>query len=53
MQTWLESHNRLVAKLPGSKHIVIPNTDHLSILMADAVIEQILAIIAAVRAMTK
>jgi pimeloyl-ACP methyl ester carboxylesterase len=53
MQRWLDSHNRLVAKIPGSKHIVVPNTDHLSILKADAVNEQILAIIAEVRAKKK
>jgi len=53
MQRWLDSHNRLVAKIPGSKHIVIPNRDHLSVLKADEVSEQILAIVAAASAKRK
>jgi pimeloyl-ACP methyl ester carboxylesterase len=53
MQRWRDSHNRLVANIPGSRHIVIPNTDHLSILKADEVNEQILAIIAAASAKKK
>jgi pimeloyl-ACP methyl ester carboxylesterase len=32
MQSWLASHQQLVAKIPGSQHVVIPNADHLSVL---------------------
>lgn len=41
MQRWLDSHDKLVAKIPGAKHIVIQNADHLSILNEGAVVEQI------------
>ena len=41
MQRWLESHNRLVAKIPGAEHIVIPRADHLSFLQESAAVEQI------------
>jgi pimeloyl-ACP methyl ester carboxylesterase len=50
MQRWLEAHNKLVARIPGTKHIVIPNADHLSILKESAVVEQILRMVDAARA---
>ena len=50
MQKWLESHNKLVAKIPGSKHIVFANADHLNILKEGAVVEQITKVVADVRA---
>jgi pimeloyl-ACP methyl ester carboxylesterase len=50
MQRWLESHDKLVAKIHGAKHIVIPNADHLSILKEAAVVEQITKMVDAVRA---
>ena len=53
MQTWLKSHNQLVARIPGAQHIVIPNTDHLSILKEGAVVEQITKMVEAVRAKRK
>jgi pimeloyl-ACP methyl ester carboxylesterase len=53
MQRWLESHNKLVARIPGAKHIIIPNADHLSILMESAVVEQITKMLDAVRAEKK
>jgi pimeloyl-ACP methyl ester carboxylesterase len=53
MQRWLESHNRLVARIPGAKHIVFPNADHLSILKEGAVVEQITKMIDAVGAKRK
>jgi pimeloyl-ACP methyl ester carboxylesterase len=49
MQRWLESHNKLVAKIPGAQHIVIPSADHLSILNESAVVEQIETMLDAVR----
>jgi pimeloyl-ACP methyl ester carboxylesterase len=53
MQQWLESHNQLVAKIPGAVHIVLPNADHLSILQEGAVVEQITKMLNAVRASGK
>jgi pimeloyl-ACP methyl ester carboxylesterase len=53
MQRWLESHNQLVARIPGAEHIVIPNADHLSILKEGAVVEQITKMIDSARANTK
>jgi pimeloyl-ACP methyl ester carboxylesterase len=53
MQRWLESHNKLAAKIPGAKHIVIPNADHLSILKEGAVVEQITKMVDGVRAKTR
>ena len=50
MQRWLVSHNQLVAKIPGSKHLIIPNADHLSILKEGAVVDQITRMVDAVRA---
>ena len=50
MQRWLESHNKLVARIPGAKHIVIENVDHLGILKEDVVVEQILKMVQDVRA---
>jgi hypothetical protein len=50
MQRWLESHNKLVARIPGAQHFVIPNVDHLSILKDDVVVEQILKMVGEVRA---
>jgi pimeloyl-ACP methyl ester carboxylesterase len=37
-----DSQLKLVAKIPGSTHILIPKADHLSILKEDAVTQQIL-----------
>jgi pimeloyl-ACP methyl ester carboxylesterase len=45
MRSWLESHQQLVAKIPGSKHIVIPDSDHLSVLRNPVIAEQILAMV--------
>ncbi len=45
MQRWLEAHNKLVAKIPGAQHIVIPNADHLSILKEGDVVGQITKIV--------
>jgi pimeloyl-ACP methyl ester carboxylesterase len=53
MQRWLESHDKLVAKIPGAEHIVIPGADHLSILKETAVVEQITKMVDAVRAKRK
>jgi pimeloyl-ACP methyl ester carboxylesterase len=53
MQNWLNSHNRLVARIPGAKHIVFPDADHLSILKEGAVVEQITKMVDAVRAKRK
>jgi pimeloyl-ACP methyl ester carboxylesterase len=50
MQRWLESHSKLVAKIPGAKHIEIQNADHLSILKEGSVVEQITKMVDAVRA---
>jgi pimeloyl-ACP methyl ester carboxylesterase len=50
MQKWLESHNKLVTRIPGAKHIVIENVDHLGILKEDVVVQDILQMLAAVRA---
>jgi pimeloyl-ACP methyl ester carboxylesterase len=50
MQRWLESHSKLVAKIPGSKHMVISNADHLSILKEGVVVEQILTMVDGARA---
>ena len=52
MQRWLEAHNKLVARIPGAKHLVFPNVDHLSILREDAVVEQIRKMIDTTRAKT-
>jgi hypothetical protein len=40
----------LVARIPGAKHIVIENVDHLGILKEDVVVQDILQMLAAVRA---
>jgi pimeloyl-ACP methyl ester carboxylesterase len=53
MQKWLNSHNELVARIPGAKHIVFPDADHLSILKENAVVEQIAQMVDAVRAKRK
>jgi pimeloyl-ACP methyl ester carboxylesterase len=53
MQRWLESHKTFVAKIPGAKHIVISNSDHLSILQEGAVTEQIATMVDGVRAKTR
>jgi hypothetical protein len=53
MQRWLEEHNSLVARIPGAQHIVIPNSDHLSILKESEVVDQIKNMVDAVRAKTK
>lgn len=53
MQLWLKSHNKLVAEIPGAKHIVIPNADHLSILKEGAVVERMKNMVEAVRVDTK
>jgi alpha/beta hydrolase fold len=53
MQRWLESHNKLVSKIPSAKHIVIMNADHLSILKESAVVEQITKMVDGVRAKRK
>jgi pimeloyl-ACP methyl ester carboxylesterase len=50
MQLWLKSHNKLVAEIPGSQHIVIQNADHLSILKEGAAVAQITKMVDAVRA---
>jgi pimeloyl-ACP methyl ester carboxylesterase len=50
MLRWLDSHNQLVAKIPGAKHIVIQGADHLSILNEDAVTQEILGLVAWIRA---
>jgi len=50
MQRWLEWHNKLVARIPGAKHIVIENADHLSILKEGPVVEEITKMVDAVRA---
>jgi pimeloyl-ACP methyl ester carboxylesterase len=50
MERWRDSHNQLAAKIPGAKHIVIQNADHMSILKEDAVVDQILEMVAAIRA---
>jgi dienelactone hydrolase len=49
IQRWLESHKKLVAKIPGAQHVIIPNADHLSILKESAVAEQILKVVEAAR----
>ena len=53
MQLSLKSHNRLVAKIPGAKHVVFPDADHLSILKEGAVVEHITKIVDRVRAKRK
>jgi len=53
MQQWLKSHNELVARIPGAKHIVMSNADHLSILKEGAVIEEITKMMDDVRANRK
>jgi pimeloyl-ACP methyl ester carboxylesterase len=53
MQRWLEAHNKLVAKIPGAKHIVIPNADHLSIMKEGVVVEEITKMVDGVRAKRK
>lgn len=50
MQRWLKSHNQLVAKIPGAKHMVFPDADHLSILKEGDVTEQITEMVDSVRA---
>jgi pimeloyl-ACP methyl ester carboxylesterase len=50
MQQWLKSHNQLVARISGAKHLVFPNADHLSILKEGAVVERIREMVDAVRA---
>jgi pimeloyl-ACP methyl ester carboxylesterase len=50
MQLWLRAHNQLVARTPGSKHIVVENSNHGTILEKPVLPEQILQIVAAVRA---
>jgi pimeloyl-ACP methyl ester carboxylesterase len=50
MQGWLESHNKLVEKIPGAKHTILPNADHLSILKEGAVVEEIAKMVDGVRA---
>jgi pimeloyl-ACP methyl ester carboxylesterase len=50
MQVWLRSHNELVARIPGSKHIVVEKSNHGSILNAPVLTEEILQIVAAARA---
>jgi alpha/beta hydrolase fold len=50
MQVWLRSHNQLVARIPGCKHIVVENSNHVSILNDPVVTEQILQLVAAARA---
>jgi hypothetical protein len=49
MQRWLVSHNQLVEKIPGAKHIEIQTADHLSILKEPVVTEEILNMMTAVR----
>jgi hypothetical protein len=49
MQNWLESHNKLAARIPGAQHIVIPDADHVSILKESAVVEQITKMVVRVR----
>jgi len=53
MQNWLISHNELVARIPGAKHIVFSDADHLSILKEGAVVQQITEMVVAVRAKRK
>jgi pimeloyl-ACP methyl ester carboxylesterase len=53
MQRWLESHNKLVARIPGAKHMVFPDADHLSILKESAVVEQITKMVDGFRAKRK
>jgi pimeloyl-ACP methyl ester carboxylesterase len=53
MRKWLESHNKLVTKIPESTHIVIQDADHLSILKDAVVAEQIAKMVGAVRAKRK
>ena len=50
MQRWLESHDKLVARIPGAEHIVISGADHLSILKEGAVVEKIREMVNGVRA---
>jgi hypothetical protein len=50
MQRWLESHDKLVARIPGAEHIVISGADHLSILKEGAVVEKIREMVDGVRA---
>lgn len=50
MQEWLHSHNQLVEKIAGSKHIILEQADHIGILKEPAVTEQILKTVAAARA---
>jgi pimeloyl-ACP methyl ester carboxylesterase len=50
MQVWLRSHNQLVARIPFSKHIIVENSNHVSILKEPVVTEQILQVVAAARA---
>ena len=49
MERWLESHNKLVARIPGAKHIVFANADHLSILKETVVTDEILNMVAGAR----
>jgi hypothetical protein len=53
MQLWLRQHNQPVARIPGSKHIVVENSNHGAILEKPMVTEQILQIVAAARAPTR
>lgn len=50
MRRWLDSHNKLVAKIPGALHVVISSADHLSILKEGAVTEPIAKMVDGVRA---
>jgi len=50
MQLWLRAHNQLVARTPGSKHIVVENSNHGTILEKPVLTERILQMVAAARA---
>jgi pimeloyl-ACP methyl ester carboxylesterase len=50
MQTWLRSHNQLVARIPGAQHRVFPDADHLSILKEGDVVGQTTEMLNGVRA---
>jgi pimeloyl-ACP methyl ester carboxylesterase len=41
MPAWAEAHAVVASKIPGSRHIAIDNTDHLSILWSSVLSEQI------------
>lgn len=49
MQRWQDSHNQFAKKIPDSRHVLLQDANHMTILKEDAVAEQILETVAAAR----